>query len=1069
MKRNIKKSISLLVALAMTLTSASIVFADGELVTSVQYKNGILTVTGTTDKANEAVDVFLLNPGETKADLDAADTTAEYKDTVNFSDVIYSDAAKAYEITFGINGLDDNASYLLYVKSESGEEYERKISSNNIYVALNGSDANGDGSKEKPFATIQKAQAEARKAIKGFATNVIIGEGEYSITSQLEFTEEDSGTADAPVTYKAEEGAKVVFTGSKKISMDKISPLTDADSAIIARLPEAVANKVVKVDLSEIDDTVTGYASNFKPGGRIKPMGVYLNDDYQEISRWPNIGYTNIAANDIIGATSKESSQDYAKVVIKDLDYEKVSNWDLDNVFIDGYLRYEWYVDSAKIASVTDGSLNDPETAAGGAATVDGAVIQLASATAYGVADGGRVILKNILEEIDSPGEWYVDGKTMYYYPPHTLTDKDTLEITNLTQNFVTINGASNFAIEGITFEKNSNAGSGNGIAITKGDNITIKKCTMKDLGAWGITHSGATKVTIDGCVMNNLGLGGIESTSGDKSTLTTAETVIQNCHISDIARDYQANTIAGVTIDGDGAVVKNNTFHNMKNSAIRYSGTNHLFKHNEIFNAVNDTTDAGAIYSGRSHIEYGSKILNNYLYQIGGRSELTAELPVAGIYWDDIDSGETAIGNIIVTSSEAEGTMGIYIGGGADITATDNIIVNASTAKPTKGSTGPYAIKADERGSRSHIEDGSFRTNETFFTFQYALQTVPTIDQTEIGDLKYDVDGDGTVSSDEIFGARILKAEESNWKSAYLNAFDSKVKTMFDAIKAKTYIRRNTYKNNFSYEAYDMLESNMKPANAVGQLFGQGDSTTTYTESKELSKSDFEDPENNDYRLKNAQGTEAITTSTELTTFGAQGYEIADEEKEFDLVFPANKATVLNTSTYIKWEKVNVADEYIVKYSKDANLSNATEITTTETMVELTDLEDNTTYYWSVEAVNNSFNIGGSLGTKTSEFTIATYEFSNPIYNATDATITVDYVNQGAAAIENVSFIAAVKVGGKLMSSAVDVQNVAITDGDTITIPASTLTNIEDGAVLELYIWDKDMNSLTGKMLLDI
>ena len=164
MKRNFKKGISMLVALAMTLTSASVVFADGELVTSVKYKDGFVTVTGETNKANEAVDIFLLNPGETKVDLGAADTTAEYNETVNFSDVIYSDAAKDFEITFEISNQNDEAAYLLYVKAEDGEEYEKAVSLNNIYVAVDGSDETGNGSKTKPFKTIQKAQEAVRAA-----------------------------------------------------------------------------------------------------------------------------------------------------------------------------------------------------------------------------------------------------------------------------------------------------------------------------------------------------------------------------------------------------------------------------------------------------------------------------------------------------------------------------------------------------------------------------------------------------------------------------------------------------------------------------------------------------------------------------------------------------------------------------------------------------------------------------------------------------------------------------------------------------------------------------------------
>lgn len=1028
----------MLVALAMTLTSASVVFADGELVTSVKYKDGFVTVTGETNKANEAVDIFLLNPGETKVDLGAADTTAEYNETVNFSDVIYSNAAKEFEITFEIKNQEDKSAYLLYVKAEDGEEYEKAVSLNNIYVAVDGSDETGNGSKTKPFKTIQKAQEAVRAASKEVATNVIIGEGTYTVTSALNFSSADSGTAEAPVTYKAEEGEKVVVSGATQITMDKISPLTEADSAIIDRLPKAVANKVVKVDLSDIADAITNYASNWKASGRIKPIGLYLNDDYQDISRWPNTGYLTIAAFDKEGPNNSDgttTSTDYASIIINGLDNSRINSWaTTENVFIDGYIGNQWYVESAKMGTVTEGAIG----------STNGTKIQLPHTTQYGVDKGGRVVLKNILEEIDSPGEWYVDEEKneMYYYPPHTLTENDTLEIATLTQNFVTTS-ASNFAIEGITFEKNAKA---DGIRVDNGDNVTIKDCTIKDIGGWGITHTGTTNLTIDGCVMNNLGLGGISTSSGNDETLTTGNAVIKNCHISDIAREYQANDTAAVRVFGHGTVVKNNTFHNMKNSAIRYSGTQHLFKENEIFNAVNDTSDAGAIYSGRSYVNYGTEILNNYLYHIGGRSTLESNNPVKGIFWDDNQSGETARGNIFVTNSAAQGAGGITVAGGADIVVEDNIMVNMSGSgkKQTAISVGRGEIKA-------MIENGSYFTSSAFLTYNKAWKEPFTGTNAEISSQMI-------ADKDNI---------TTNWKDAYLTKFDGKVKTMFGYMANNTFVRRNTYKNNFTYLSEDSFVTEMQP---------DKDSTTTYAASTELALNKFARTNPYDFRLKSSvalpEGSKAITEETPLSAFGAQDYAIAAEEKEFDLVFPAKKATVLDKSTYIKWEKVNVADEYNYVVSKNADLSSPIASgVTTDTMVEITGLDADTTYYWSVEAVNLSFNIGGTYAcNEKGEFKTATYEFTNPAYDATTQKVTVDYVNAGTAAIEDVNFIAAVKVGGKLMSSAVSVQDVVVSNDGTITIPASTLTNLADeGATLELYIWNKDMTALRGKMLVAI
>ncbi|MBR5219172.1 MAG: hypothetical protein IKV89_05520, partial [Clostridia bacterium] len=375
---------------------------------------------------------------------------------------------------------------------------------------------------------------------------------------------------------------------------------------------------------------------------------------------------------------------------------------------------------------------------------------------------------------------------------------------------------------------------------------------------------------------------------------------------------------------------------------------------------------------------------------------------------------------------------------------------VDASTTK-----AGPYAVYVGRNAIKDDIVNGKYFATEVFCTYNNAWKTKFTSDKTSSAERYADI------SSQML--ADYAANGTANWKDAYLTEFDGKVKSMFDLLVNKTFQRRSTYKDNFSYKAIDKIDTNMHPS---------VDTTTTYTQSVEVAKSAFAQTNDYDFRLKNAQGTAAITSATPLSAFGAQDYAIAEEEKEFDLVFPANKAAVLGTSTYIKWEKVNVADEYNYVVSKNADLSSPIASgVTTDTMVEITGLDADTTYYWSVEAVNLSFNIGGTYAcSEKGEFKTATYEFTSPAYNATTQNVTVDYVNVGTAAIEDVNFIAAVKVGGKLMSSAVSVQDVTVSNNGTITIPASTLTSLADeGATLELYIWDKGMKSLTGKMLLDI
>ena len=64
-----------------------------------------------------------------------------------------------------------------------------------LYVSATGLDSN-DGSKAKPFATVQKAVCEVRKLIADglkAPVTVYLGNGRYDV-DKLELTEKDSGT-----------------------------------------------------------------------------------------------------------------------------------------------------------------------------------------------------------------------------------------------------------------------------------------------------------------------------------------------------------------------------------------------------------------------------------------------------------------------------------------------------------------------------------------------------------------------------------------------------------------------------------------------------------------------------------------------------------------------------------------------------------------------------------------------------------------------------------------------------------------------------------------------------------
>lgn len=90
-----------------------------------------------------------------------------------------------------------------------------------FHVAPAGDDA-APGTADQPLASVAGAQAAIRKLkaagpLKEPVTVLIAG-GTYPLAGALVFTPEDSGTADAPITYQAADGAPPLLTGGRAVT-----------------------------------------------------------------------------------------------------------------------------------------------------------------------------------------------------------------------------------------------------------------------------------------------------------------------------------------------------------------------------------------------------------------------------------------------------------------------------------------------------------------------------------------------------------------------------------------------------------------------------------------------------------------------------------------------------------------------------------------------------------------------------------------------------------------------------------------------------------------------------------
>ena len=100
----------------------------------------------------------------------------------------------------------------------------------------------------------------------------------------------------------------------------------------------------------------------------------------------------------------------------------------------------------------------------------------------YGYRPGQWFYAFNLLPELDSPGEWYLDraASVLYFWPPAPLTNGAVM-VSSLN-TLLTITNASFITFEGFTFE----GAQRNAISISGGATNLLRACTIRNVGKNG-------------------------------------------------------------------------------------------------------------------------------------------------------------------------------------------------------------------------------------------------------------------------------------------------------------------------------------------------------------------------------------------------------------------------------------------------------------------------------------------------------------------------------------------------------------------------------------------------------
>ena len=529
-----------------------------------------------------------------------------------------------------------------------------------LYIAPDGKSAD-PGTEEKPLGSLVQAVEKIRQLrrenkIGPGGVQVIVRGGEYPIRETLKLTEADSGTANSPVVLRAFPGEKPVFTGG--VTLRGFKPVNDPE--ILRRLPEESSGKVVQVDLKKLGVGKLppmgrrGYACN----GPDAPAWVdlYVGSKPQTLARWPNDGFTKMGKVD--QAEFKHRTPPSGKAGIFEYDDERPERWtEAEDVWLFGYWAHLWAIDSRKVDRI------DPVKKR----------IKMEHCDGYDYRAGNPYYAFNLLEEIDMPGEWYLDRKTntLYFYPPERF-DESKVRLSTFAGPFIETRGTSHLRIEGLAFE----FGCGNGVEIHDGESVLLIGCSFERLGNWGVSIEGGKGDGLHSCDLATLGGGGVFLNGGNKAKLIPAGHFIENCHIHDFTRVDQSYAPA-IRMDGVGNRMVHNLIHDSPHHGIRLEGYEHLVELNEVYDVVKESDDQSGIDMWGNPALRGNVIRYNFWHHNGGD-----HLPCgqAGIRLDDMISAVTMYGNIFWDT--ARGLFGgIQIHGGKDNIAANNLFIDCDSA----------------------------------------------------------------------------------------------------------------------------------------------------------------------------------------------------------------------------------------------------------------------------------------------------------------------------------------------------------------------------------------------------
>lgn len=471
-----------------------------------------------------------------------------------------------------------------------------------LYVSPEGNDTN-HGTKRSPFKTIQKALDESVGSNIG---TILLKEGVYQLDKPITILPEHSRDS-SRLIIQPEANAKAVISGGKEIT----GWAKQENGLWVTEIPEVKS-------------------------GNWKFRQLFVNGEQRQRARKPNSGYLRVKGmpDGTPGTTRWNTPSGRFEYSEGDINPKWKNLEDVEVVV------YHFWIDSHFYIRSVDEENN---------------IVNFTNKTYATLTDdfsenGARYIVENVFEELDTPGEWYLDRKTgkCYYYPFSGEEPGKIQIIAPVAEQLVRMEGdpVNRKTVKNIDFRNlefcytnwelpagETNRGQGSStvdaaVLLRGTQNCSFEHCRLTNLGTWAVELAeGCSENTFAHNEVGHVAAGGFHVSGGrynEHPLLRTSKNRITDNLVHHYGEVYPS--AVGILLrHAEGNLVSHNHIHHSYYTGIsvgmewgygRSVSRDNIIEYNHIHDIGQGMmSDMGGIYT--LGVSPGTVIRNNLIHDV--------------------------------------------------------------------------------------------------------------------------------------------------------------------------------------------------------------------------------------------------------------------------------------------------------------------------------------------------------------------------------------------------------------------------------------------------------------------